>query len=91
MYFRGLNDLSVNMLADSHPELNEIYARSVLIPPNNHLSITLTRDNSIDILSLLYPMNATTADFHKASLTDAERSTICKFKYSLSTAPDIPR
>lgn len=76
------------MLADSYLELNDIHSRSVIIPPQNHLSVTLTRDPSINILSLLYPINILTSDLHKKKFTTAELKAITQFTYGLSDELD---
>lgn len=89
IFYRGLNDVTLSALSEAHWELNDIHSRSVIIPPQNHLSVSLSRDPSIDVLSLLFPLNATSKDLHKDKLTAAERAKITEFSYSLQTEPAI--
>lgn len=73
------------MLAESYMELNDIHSRSVIIPPQNQLSVTLSRDPTINILSLLFPLNANSTDLHKKKFSTAELAELLTFSYSSTT------
>lgn len=89
--FRGLNDYCLNLLTENHIGVNSTLGKCALIPPDKNIEVRLFRDNSIDLLHLLYPISATRAELGKTALSAAEAKKLLTFTYSRPADADTER